>query len=185
MNLTKSKVLSTIIIFALCFLIHFGYNIFPNSFTAIFFPVNESIWEHVKMLYTAIILNGIIDFFILKKNNIEFNNFFLALFTSAFASIFIFLILYLPFYYKIGAPMILNFSILFITIAIIQIINYYIQKRNYIKILNIVSIVLIIITYIIFGILTYFPIQNEIFFDPMDERYGLNIYRLSVQEPNH
>ena len=179
MNLTKSKIISTITIFALCFLFHFGYDIFPNPVSAIFFPVNESIWEHIKMLYTAIIFNGIIDYFILKKWDIEFNNFFLGLFTSAFASIPIFLTLYLPFYYKIGVPMILNIGVLFITIVFSQVINCWIQKRNNIKSLNIVSVFLIIIGYIIFGYLTYNPIRNEIFFDPMEEKYGLHTYKLS------
>ena len=179
MNLTKSKMISTITIFALCFLFHFGYNIFPNPVSAIFFPVNESIWEHMKMLFTAIIFNGLIDYLILKKSNIEFNNFFLSLFVSAFSSIPIFLILYLPFYYKIGAPTILNFTILFLTIVISQIISLWIQKRNNIKSFNTVSIALIIISYVLFGYLTYNPIRNEIFFDPMNELYGLNIYKLS------
>lgn len=179
MNLTKSKIISTITIFALCFLFHFGYDIFQNSITAIFFPVNESIWEHVKMLFTAIIFNGLIDYLILKKWDIKFNNFFLGLFVSAFASIPIFLILYLPFYYKIGAPMILNIGVLFITVVISQVINFWIQKRSNIKPLNIASIFLIIISYIVFGYLTYNPIRNEIFFDPMEEKYGLHTYRLT------
>lgn len=179
MTLAKSKVISAITIFALCFLFHFGYDILPSPITAIFFPVNESIWEHIKMLFTAIIFNGLIDYIILKKTKVEFSNFLLGLFVSAFASIPIFLVLYLPFYYKIGAPMWLNFGVLFITIVISQLINYWIQKRSNIKSLNIASIFLIIISYVIFGYLTYNPIRHEIFFDPMDEKYGLNTYKLS------
>jgi len=178
MNLKKSKIISTLTIFGLCFIIHFAYKIFPNPISAIFFPVNESIWEHMKMLYTAIILNGLIDYFIMKKFNVKFNNFFFNLFLTGTISISIFLILYLPFYYKIGPKTILNISVLFITILITQVISYQIQKRNNIKLLNTVSIVLIILTYIIFGFLTYYPIENELFFDPMKEKYGLNVYRL-------
>lgn len=179
MNLTKTKIISVITIFILCFLFHFVYHIFPNPISAIFFPVNESIWEHIKMLFTAIIFNGIIDYFILKKWNINFNNFFLSLFVSAFASIPIFLILYLPFYYKVGPKMILNIGILFITIVISQAINYWIQKRSNIKSMNIASIILIIISYIVFGYLTYNPIKSDIFFDHMEEKYGIHTYKLS------
>ena len=178
MTLTKTKIISTITIFALCFLFHFGYDVLPNSITSIFFPVNESIWAHIKMLFSAIIFNGLIDYFIMKKFDLKFNNFFLSLFTSAFSSIPIFLALYLPFYYKIGAPMILNFGILFLTIIITQVISYNIQNKNNIKYFNIASIFLIIISYIVFGYLTYNPIENEIFFDPMSEKYGLNVYKL-------
>lgn len=179
MNLTKSKIISTISIFALCFAFHFAYDVLPNPLSAIFFPVNESIWEHMKMLFSAIIFNGLIDYFVMKKFDIEFNNFFLGLFISACSSVPIYLMIYLPFYYKIGAPMILNIGVLFLTIVISQVINYYIQKQNNINKLNIVSIILIIISYIVFGYLTYYPIKSDIFFDPMDEKYGLSTYRLS------
>ena len=39
--------------FLLAFPFHFGYDILPNQVSAIFFPVNESIWEHMKMLFTT------------------------------------------------------------------------------------------------------------------------------------
>ena len=131
------------------------------------------------MLFTAIIFNGLIDYFIVKKWNIKFNNFFLGLFISALLSIPIFLIIYLPFYYKIGAPMFLNIGALFITIVLSQVINYWIQKRSNIRVINIASIFLIIISYIVFGYLTYNPIKSDIFFDPMEEKYGIHTYKLS------
>lgn len=184
MNLTKSRIISTITIFILCFFIHFGYDILPNPVSAIFFPVNESIWEHMKMLYTAIIFNGLIDYFIMKKFKINFNNFFLNLFVTATISIPIYLVMYLPFYYKIGPKMILNISTLFITILITQIISFYILKRNNIKKLNTVSFILIMFNYIVFGYLTYYPIQTDLFFDSLEEKYGLNTYRITSQEPN-
>jgi len=179
MNLKRSKIISTITIFGLCFIAHFVYKLLPNAVSAIFFPVNESIWEHMKMLYTSIVINGIIDYFIMKKFDIKHNNLILGLFVSATISIPIYLILYLPFYYKIGAKMFLNISVLLLTIIITQVVNYYIQKRNNIQVLNIVSIIGIIICYIVFGILTYYPPETELFFDPMAEKYGINIYRLS------
>lgn len=184
MNLKKIKIIACIGIFLLCFLAHFGYSTFPNSITAIFFPVNESIWEHMKMLFTSIILYGIVDYIIMKKTNIGFSNFFFSLFVSALISIPVFLIIYLPFYYKIGAKVFLNIIVLFISIVISQIVSYLILKRNGIKYINVISIVLIIIMFIVFGYLTYFPIKNEIFFDSMNEKYGLNIYRLILPIPS-
>lgn len=184
MNLKLNKIIATVAIFLLCFIIHFAYNLFPNPVSAIFFPVNESIWEHMKMLYTSIIIYGLIDYLIMQKFHIKFSNFFMSLFISGVSSIPIFLILYLSFYYKIGPKMFLNILILFIAIAISQIISFYILKRNDIKNSNIISILLIIITFVIFGYLTYKPIKNELFFDGLKEKYGLNIYRLNAQVPN-
>ena len=178
MNLKKSRIISVIGIFIICFISHFLYNIIPSSITAIFFPVNESIWEHMKMIFTSIILYGIIDYIILNKFNIKYNNFFLSLFVTAFISIPIYLVIYLPIYYKIGENLILNIVLMLLVIIITQIIAYYILKAKNFKLLNIISILLIIISYIIFGYLTYHPIKTELFFDTHDEKYGINNYNV-------
>ena len=49
MTLKKWKVISCIGIFLLSALLHFIYDWFPSFFTSLFFPVNESIWEHNKI----------------------------------------------------------------------------------------------------------------------------------------
>ena len=53
MNLKKYKILSVFIIFLLMFPLHYVYDKFPNSLTSIFCPVNESIWEHLKLIFTS------------------------------------------------------------------------------------------------------------------------------------
>ena len=176
MNLKKSRYIATISIFLLCFLFHFLYSLLPNSLFAIFFPVNESIWEHMKMLFSSIIFYGIIDYIILNKFNIKHNNFFLSLFVSAITSIPIYLAIYLPIYYHIGERMIINITLLFIVIAISQVISYYILKSKQFKYLNMISVILIIISYIILGYLTYNPLKCELFFDTQEEKYGINNY---------
>ena len=178
MNLRKAKILAIAGIFILAFLFHFIYELFPNTLTAIFFPVNESIWEHQKLIFTCVIFYGIIDYIILQKFKIIYNNFFLALFISAITIIPIFLAIYLPFYYKIGPKMTLNISVMLIAIIISQIINYKILCFKPHNILNKICIVLIIISYIILGYLTYNPPKTKIFFDTKDEKYGINNYNV-------
>ncbi len=178
MSLKWIKVIATFGIFLLCFLVHFMYTIFPNALFSIFFPVNESIWEHMKMLFTAIILYGIIDYLILKKTHRPYHNYLVNLFITGFLSIPIFLIIYLPIYSFTGENMALNFIILFITISITQIISYYILKSEKYRNLNYVSLIGIVLVYIIMGILTYYPFLNDLFFDPVDEKYGINTYSI-------
>ena len=178
MTLKKSRIISTIGIFLLCFLFHFIYGWLPSSITAIFFPVNESIWEHMKLIFSAVIFYGIIDYIILQKFNIKYNNFFTALFVSAFAIIPIYLSLFLPIYYKIGQNMIITIGIMLVAIIISQVISYKILKAKDFDKLNIVSFILIIISYIVFAYLTYYPIKNELFFDTQEEKYGLNNYNI-------
>lgn len=178
MNLKKIKIISTIGIFILCFIFHFVYEIMPNTLTAIFFPVNESIWEHQKLIFTSVIMYGIIDYIILQKFKIKYNNFFTSLFVSAFTIIPIFLTLYLPLYHKIGPKMFLNIGIMLIAIIISQVISYYILKAKDFNTINIISLILIIISYIILAYLTYNPIKNELFFDTEKEKYGINNYNV-------
>ena len=178
MNLKKTRIIAVIGTFLLCFLSHFLYQWLPNGLFAIIFPVNESIWEHMKMIFTSIILYGIIDYIILLKFNIKNNNFFLSLFLKAFLSIPIYLAIYLPIFYKIGENMFINIFLMFIVIVIVEIIGYYISKQKSCKLANYLSIFLIVVCYIVFGYLTYNPPKTEIFFDTKDEKYGINNYNI-------
>lgn len=178
MNLKKDKIIAVIGIFILAFIFHFVYELLPSSITAIFFSVNESIWEHQKLIFTSVIFYGIIDYIILQKFKIKYNNFFTSLLVSAVTIVPIFLMIYLPFYHKLGPKMPLNIIVMLISIIISQIISYYILKAKEYNKLNIISIILIIVSYIIFAYLTYNPIKNELFFDTKDEKYGINNYNV-------
>lgn len=116
----KTRIYAVIGIFILSFICHFVFDFFPCVLTSIFFPVNESIWEHMKILFTATLLYGIIDHVILTKKNISFNNFSLQLFASAFLSFPIFLIIYLPVYYLFEEFLPLTLTIMLITYIICQ-----------------------------------------------------------------
>ena len=168
--------INSIITFALCFLTHFLYDWFPNPIFSIFFPVNESIWEHMKMLYTTILLYGLIEYFILTKYKLNNNNFLLSLFLKSIIAIPIYLAIFLPFYYNLGENMIITFIILFVTILLVNYIGFKIQESKEIKYQNIIAIIGIIIVYIIMGILTYKTPHNELFFDTNKEKYGINDY---------
>lgn len=178
MNLKKLKIIDTFIIFALTFLFHFLYEIIPNNFTAIFFPVNESIWEHMKLLYTPIILLGIFDYLISNKYKIKLNNLFTSILISSILSIILYLIIYLPIHNIFGHNMILAIILLFLIICFSQYISYIIITKNNNNKINIISLIFIIIGFIIFGYLTYNPIKNDIFYDTKDEKYGINIYQM-------
>lgn len=178
MNLKKIKIISVIGTFLLCFLTHFLYDIFPNSLFSIFFPVNESIWEHMKMLFTTILLFSIIEYFLIIRFNIKVNNYILSKFFEALLSIPIYLLLFLPLYYKFGEVMFISISLMLIVIIIAAFINYKLISLKEFKSSNIIGIILIIITYIVFGYLTYKPIKTNLFFDTENEKYGINIYNI-------
>lgn len=177
MTLKKTRIIAVIGIFILNFIFHFAYSTLPNTLFSIFFPVNESIFEHMKLIFSSAIFYGIIDYFILKKNNLSTNNSIFTTLVNALSTIVIFLIIWLPIYYKMGENMIITILILFIAIMFGQVLSYFIlNKEIKFKYLNVVSIISIIIIYIIMAYFTYNPLKVDFFFDPIHEKYGINTY---------
>ena len=66
----KIKIFIILLSFILSFPIHFIYDLFPCFLTSIIAPVNESIWEHMKIIYTSILLSSIIEYFIFKSKQL-------------------------------------------------------------------------------------------------------------------
>ena len=174
----KLRIISIVLIFLLCFVTHFLYELIPSAVTSIFFPVNESIWEHMKLLFTTILLYHFFEYIYLYLKKININNYCIASFICSLFSIPIYLIMFLPIYYTIGENMIITFIILFITICLVEVIHYFITKYDMIKYQFVVSIILIVISYIIFGYLTYNPPKTDLFYDTVEEKYGINHYNI-------
>ncbi len=177
MSLKKIKMISVFGMFLLCFLTHFLYNWLPNTLFSIFFPVNESIWEHMKMMTSSILIWSLFEYFLLRKYGVSYNNFALGVFLEVVLSIIVFLIIYLPIYHFTGSVFILNLIVLFISIYFVNIINFYVLRFRPLK-MEVLGIIGIVLVYIVMGILTYFPPENYIFYDTLENKYGINIYVL-------
>lgn len=173
MNLKKIKILGVFIIFGLCFPLHFLYEWTPNFLTSIISPVNESIFEHMKLISTSFIIYGILEY-IIFKNKTKFNNFSLQLFITPIIGIIVYLIIYLPIYNIIGENMFISIGLLFLIIILEEIISYFILRTKPMRYQFTIGIIGIILTYIAFGTLTYNPIKEEIFKDPESNTYGIN-----------
>ena len=174
MKIKNITILSVFAIFLLSVLSHFVYDWFPNTFTSIFFPVNESIFEHTKMTFTTMMIWGGISYLLFE--NIRKKNFITALLTSTLTTIITLVIIFTPIFYLMGKQdnIFLTLSIYFISIIVGQIVNYFILKRNTNnKILNIISLLLIPIIFTIYGILTYYPIKVGLLYDYQNHKYGL------------
>lgn len=176
MNLKKIKIIAVIGIFILSFIAHFAYDLFPNIIFSFIFPVNESIWEHMKMIFTSTLIYGIIDYILLNKYNVKYNNFQFQLYFTSISAIPIYLTFYIPLYKLFGENIIISISLLLLVYIISQWISYNILKEKNIKILNMLAIPIILISYLGFIYLTYNPIHNYIFYDTKEEKYGIDEY---------
>lgn len=178
MNLKKFKIINLIIVFILSFIAHNLYNIFPNLVTSIFFPVNESIFEHMKIFATCFIFYGILEYFLLKKWNIEFNNYIFSLLISVIVGIISYFIVFIPIYLFISRAMFIPILLMFLTYILMNLVSYYILKMKKIHNINTISTLLIILMYICFGYLTYNPPKNYLFLDTLEEKYGIDKFIL-------
>lgn len=168
----KLKVLGVLIAFILCFPLHFIYEKVPNFFISIIAPVNESIFEHMKMLFTSIILAGVIQKIIVKVKKLDINNVCFSNFVAATLSIPIFLSMFIPIYLYIGENLPITIFIMLLAIIMAEYISYLIMNMKDLKMENI-TIIFTIIVYLIFGILTYNPPINELFRDPITNSYSI------------
>lgn len=173
MNNKKVLFIETITIFLSMFLFHNIYNWFPNFLTASFFPVNESLFEHLKLMFTTQILISLIIYLILKIKRIKFSNYLLGLLVSTIVTISLFFLIYLPIYNRFGENLFLTMSIYLITLIIGNIIFYLICKRKHEFLLNLISLVIISIIAVILIYFTFNPLKNDFFFDSIKEIYGI------------
>ena len=166
MNLKKIKIISIIGILILSFISHFMYDLFPNIIFSFIFPVNESIWEHMKIL----------DKYLLNKYNIKHNNFPFQLYFTAISSIPLYLAIYIPIYKLLGEKLIISLLLLLIVYIIEAYISYNLLKEKELKVLNLLAVLIILSTYIFFIYLTYNPPHNYIFYDTIENKYSINDY---------
>ena len=173
MNNKKVLFIETITIFLSMFLFHNIYNWFPNFLTASFFPVNESLFEHLKLMFTTQIIISLIIYLILKLKRIKFSNYLLGLLISTIVTISLFFLIYLPIYNRFGENLFLTMSIYLISLIIGNIIFYLISKRKHEFLLNLISLVIISIIAVILIYFTFNPLKNDFFFDSIEEIYGI------------
>ncbi len=93
-------ILSPFLILFFSFIYHSIYKIWPNFLTSIFFPVNESIFEHNKMILLSYLTLSIIDYLIFKKDNVFINYYLTSIICLTLVTIIFFICLLFSFKYK-------------------------------------------------------------------------------------
>ena len=169
----RIKIISVFLIFLISFISHFMYEWCTNSLFSIIFPVNESIWEHMKLILTPVLIFSLFEYIIYRKKNIYYNNFILSYSISIIIGIIFYLILYLPIHYILVHSAVYAIILLFITFIIVQIVSYYIMNYKEIRYSYIIGNIIIILLYVIFGYLTYNPLEIDIFYDTQKNIYGI------------
>lgn len=169
-SILKFEIINTIFIMIFGTLLHFTFEWSnKNSLVAIFSPVNESIWEHLKLLFFPMILSTIIGYFYKGKN---IHKYLCAKIIGIISAIIYIIIFFYTYTGIIGT----NFAIVdirsfFIAVLLGQYISYK-KMETEIHCSNIVGITILLILCWCFLIFTFFPPHIGIFKDPITGTFG-------------
>ena len=168
----KFAIYNTLLTFIMGFLVHNIYHWIPSTLTTIF-PVNESLFEHMKLIYLSPIISSILLCFYFKKKDYHISNFSFGLIVSIIFNIIIFYLIYLPLYYANGNSMIMTLIIYFVTIILSNYLYYLIIDMINSPKLNKISFIMLIVIAFILTYLTYHPLHIDFFRDPENNTYGI------------
>lgn len=165
----KNNLWAFIIIGILGTFLHFTYDLSgENLIVGLFSPVNESIWEHQKLLFYAVIFYSAVEYFLRDKKT---DNYFPSIALGLLAGI---LIIVTCFYTYTG---IIGYNISFIDIALYYIgVVVFLTVKNIIiknhffesKTTNLIAIYFMVILSILFTVFTFYPPKIP-FFIPKPE----------------
>ena len=173
-DLKKWKIISIFVIFGLSALFHFIYQWVPSFFTSLLFPVNESIWEHNKIIIGSFLIWSIFEKITIRKHH-DLNTC-TSGFISAVICCILVMLIFSPIYFyilKTNDNTIVTLTVYFICIAISVYINYKLLQRKYNPEIEKKVILLWLLVIVINAILTYYHPKLPKFYD-----YNKNIYGL-------
>lgn len=167
----KRIIIGTIVVIGLSFLFHSVYDKFPNTLTSILFPVNESIFEHNKMILLSFFIWSLIDKFLLKNDRP-----FLTNFIAAIICILILDVTFTPIYLYVLK---MNDNlVLVIALYVVSTIIGLISASNIVKKISTFDdnehLLSFLVLALVFAFLTYNPPHLAIFFDYTGGFYGIN-----------
>lgn len=143
-----------------------------NIITAPFVPVNESIWEHLKLLFFPYIIWAVIQYYIMKKEK----GLIISKAIGSLAGMATIVIFFYTYSGISGKSIdILNILSFFIGIAIAFVCDNYFIKSSKLKNTgaDCAGVVLIIVTAALFFIFTFAPPFAPLFKDPISSTYGI------------
>lgn len=151
---------------------HFLYKYFgKRKWMVMISPVNESLWEHLKLTFYPTLAYSLIQFLILRDVS---DNYLVADLIGIYVMMLFILIteLIYPLILKKNI-FILDLLIFLIAICISQLLSYYISTQTNINFPNFISYILILFQTILFIIFSFKPLKINIFKDSVDNKYGI------------
>lgn len=169
-SILKFEIISTIFISILGTLLHFTFDWSNNNqLVGIFSAVNESTWEHLKLLFFPMLITTIIGHFYYKNTISNY----LCYKTKGIIIALLFIVIFFYTYTGIIGYNIttLNIGSFFFAIVLGEYYTYKTIKNN-LPCNNLISTIIILTLCICFITFTFYPPHIGIFLDPVTNKYG-------------
>ena len=170
-KLIRFQIFSAIFAIILGTILHFTYTWSGNnSIVGLFSAVNESTWEHLKLLFFPMLITTTIGYFIFKDT---FPNFLCSKTIGIITAMLFTVIFFYTYTGIIGTNYAFVNILTFILSVIIGEYVAYILTINNFTFNNIFCISILILLTVFFIIFTFNPPRINLFKDPIDGSYGI------------
>ena len=173
-KLIKAQLIVILFSLILGTLLHFTYEWSgENAFVGSFSAVNESVWEHLKLVFFPMLIAAIIEYFFLKdvsKNYVE------AKTIGIFTAISFVIVAFFTYSGIIGTSLIVIDILIFILSIILgEYVAYRLMKRKDESTVatEVLAIIILTLLFIFFIIFTYLPPEVNLFRDVTTGLYGI------------
>ena len=174
MNLKKINIIGAIFVIALGTLLHFAYDWSGESdFVAIFGAVNESTWEHLKLLFFPVLLFSVVEYFVYGKNVKGF-------WASKTIALMVGMLTIIAVFYTYTGVLGENVDVVNIMLFVTASVLVYYLSYNFMNLemfenslLNKVCVLVLVGVFIMFWVYTFYPPLINLFKDPITSGFGI------------
>jgi hypothetical protein len=173
-NVLAVEIVGTIFIIFVGSALHFTYALSGNNpVVGSFSAVNESVWEHLKLVFFPSLFWILITLFLLRNT---VNNFFFAKAVGAYAMV-IFIPAIFYSYTAFTGTSIFAIDIFSFLVAVMigQYVSYRLFKyRELGRLASVIAVAAMIVMALFFVVFTFYPPHLHIFQDSITGQYGIN-----------
>lgn len=182
-KIKKYSIISFIFTAVIGTLFHFAFEFSGgNTLVGAFTSVNESVWEHLKLLLFPAIIISFVEYFAYGK---YIKNFFTAKVASILIGMLLIIVLFYTYSGIIGNDYaVIDVLIFYISVAIYSYLSYRLIKNGTFgnsDRATIVSMLIIAVVIVLFIYFTFNTPMLEIFRDPLTEDFGI-VSRLIIRQ---
>ncbi len=165
MKLTRWEFIGVILISGIGIFLHYAYELLDeHQFIKLFAPVNETLWEHLKMAFYGMVGFALIEYIFIGK---DYKNFIFAKAFSSLLACFLVVVLYYGYTNFLDPEIYLDIIIFVVAILLAQIFSYAILiSKLFVNGLNYFGLIVLVATALLFASYTYeAPNNNNIFIE--------------------